>query len=115
MGSSDPSVSLPETKTYELPRSLEELRGPDHGVVVLPESVPLPSGGRDVDLGESGGAALAYRGVIAEGKVEDQVQVLNRGRLIEVWEELLLPRRARRMWERRFPELHATLKASEAG
>ncbi|MEA5454820.1 transcriptional regulator [Sinomonas sp. JGH33] len=111
MSGSDPRVFLRDVKPYEVPESLESLHGPVHGVVVLRHSVLWSPGGGEVDLDEAGGINLAYRAVIAEGKVADQVEVLNRGRLIEVWGELLLPRRARLMWEHRFPELKTSAAA----
>ena len=63
-----------------------------------------PGGGR-VDLDAEGGIGLAYRAVLTEGSVADQVSVMNRARLMSVWPELLLPRRVRELWEVRFPEL----------
>ena len=56
-------------------------------------------------LDEKGGVGLVYRAVVAEGAVADQAAILNRDRLVEVWPELLLPRRARELWETRFPRL----------
>ena len=111
MSDSDPRVFLRDVKPYEVPESLDQLHGPAHGVVVLRHSVLWSPGGGEVDLDEPGGVNLAYRAVIAEGKVEDQIQVLNRRKLIEVWGELLLPRRTRLMWEQRFPELKTTAAA----
>lgn len=73
----------------------------------LPHSVLWAPGDPTVDLDEPGGRELAYRAVLAEGTVEDLVQILNRDQLIVVWAELLLPHRLREMWEARFVELQS--------
>lgn len=98
-------VFFRNVKPYAVPESLDELRGPPGGVIELPHTVLWAPGGGRVDLDEEGGVGLAYRAVVAEGTVADQVAVLNRDRLSAVWQELLLPRRPRELWEARFPEL----------
>lgn len=98
-------VFFREIKPYAIVTDLGQLRGPAGGVVELSRSVRWAPGGRCVDLDEPGGRGLAYRAVLAEGTVEDLVQVLNRDQLVLVWPELLLPHRVREMWETRFPEL----------
>jgi len=40
--------------------------------------------------------------------VADQVTILNRSILLELWPELILSARVRNLWESRFPELTAT-------
>jgi hypothetical protein len=99
-------VFFRDVKLYEVPESLDDLRGPAGGVVELSHSVLWAPGGGGVDLDEPGGTAMAYQGVLAEGTVEDQVSILNRDRLIAVWPDLMLPLRVRQMWEGQFPELH---------
>jgi hypothetical protein len=94
-----------DIKPYELPESLDELHGPDHGSVSLRHSVRWAPGDGSVSLDTLGGIRIAYRAVIEEGRVEDQVAVLNAARLVQVWNELTLARRARQLWEDRFPEL----------
>lgn len=101
----DGRVFFRDVKPYEAPDSLEQLRGPASGVVELSHSVLWAPGGGRVDLDEPGGVGLAYRAVLAEGTVEDQVAVLNRQRLLEVWGDLMLPKRVRKLWDDRFPEL----------
>lgn len=96
-----------DVKPYELPQSLDELHGPDHGTVHLRHSVRWATGDGSVSVDTLGGIRLAYRAVIEEGHVEDQAAVLNPARLAQVWNELTLARRARELWEERFPELRA--------
>lgn len=102
-------VFFRDLKPYEAPESLDDLRGPECGVVELSHSVFWAPGGGRIDLDEPGGTAMAYQALLAEGTVADQVAVLNRERLIAVWSDLMLPRRVRELWEGRFEELrHAT-------
>ena len=111
---STPSSSPPEgrvhfrdVKPYAVVDSLDLLRGPAGGTVELSHSVLWAPGGDRVDLDEPGGTSMAYQAVLAEGKVEDLVHVLNRSRLITAWPQLMLPQRLRRLWEARFPELQS--------
>lgn len=98
-------VHFRNVKPYAVVDDLGQLRGPAGGVVEMSHSVLWAPGGGRVDLDEPGGTALAYQAVLAEGAVDDLVQVLNRGRLIAVWAELMLPARVRQLWELRFAEL----------
>lgn len=102
---------LRDVKPYEAPESLDDLKGPVGGVVELPHTVLWAPGGGCIDLDAEGGVSLAYRAVLAEGTVADQVAVVNRDRLVAMWPELLLPRRVRQLWEARFPELRAAVSA----
>lgn len=107
-------VFFRDVKPYAIVDNLDQLRGPAGGVVELSHSVLWAPGGPYVDLDEPGGRGLAYRAVLAEGTVEDLVQVLHRDQLVAVWPELLLPRRVRAMWEARFPELQPAPEAPAA-
>lgn len=98
-------VFFRDIKPYEAPDDLSELHGPAGGVVELSHSVLWAPGGGRVNLDEPGGIQMAYQALLSEGAVADQVAGLNRDRLIEVWPELMLPRRVRELWEGRFPEL----------
>lgn len=98
-------VYFRDVKPYEAPATLADLEGPPGGVVDLPHAVFWAPGSQRVDLDEPGGLAMVYQAVIGEGTVADQVRVLNRDRLREAWADLMLPRRARELWEDRFPEL----------
>lgn len=98
-------VYFRDIKPYEMPARLDDLSGPAGGVIELPHSVLWAPGGSCVDLDVPGGTMMAYQAVIGEGTVADQIRVLHRGRLMQVWVELMLPRRARALWEAQFPEL----------
>jgi len=98
-------VFFRDVKPYEVPDDLDTLQGPTGGEVVLSHSVLWSPGGGRVNLDRPGQRALAYRAVLSEGTVADQRAVLNKALLLEVWPDLMLPRRVREMWEARFPEL----------
>lgn len=100
----DKRVRFQDVKPYDAPERLDELRGPAHGTVQLPPWVywgPSPV----ANLDSVGDAIRAYQATIQEGRTVDQVQILNRDRLIELWPELHMPPRVRELWEGRFREL----------
>lgn len=104
--SHDPRVFYRDIKPYDAPARLEDLHGPGTGRVELPLHVywgPQPT----VDLDTVGGVVKAYQATLREGRVADQVELLNRDVLIRIWPELMLPDRVRELWEGRFPELTA--------
>ncbi len=91
---------------YETPSSLDALRGPAAGVVILPRTVywgPDPT----ADLDTRSGLHKAYRNLIREGTREVQEALLNPVLLRRVWPDLALPQRCRAQWESRFPDLRA--------
>ena len=98
---------MQDVKPYDAPANLDELRGPRNGTVVLPHWIywgPTPS----IDLSSEWSLIKGYQATIQEGRVIDQVQILNRDLLIAIWPELAMPQRVRQLWEERFPELAAT-------
>mgnify|MGYP001015265993 CR=1 FL=1 len=104
-------VFFRDVKPYDSPDRLDALKGPASGVVHLPHTVLWAPGDGRVDLDEEGGIGLVYRVMLAEGTAAEQAAIVNRDRLVEVWSDLLLPRRVRDLWENRFPELRAELPA----
>jgi hypothetical protein len=100
-------VFFRDVKPYEAPEDLAQLRGPSTGLLTLPGRVYwAPEPVIDLDV-RDGSENRAYRAVIAEGSAKDQIELLNRGLLVELWPRLVLPRRVRELWETRFPELTA--------
>lgn len=101
---SEERVFFRDIKPYEVPASLNDLRGPAAGSIELPHAVYWGPD-RRVDLDTVDGSVKAYQAVIREGTAEDQSQILNRDRLLGLWASLTLPDRVRLVWEERFPEL----------
>ncbi|MGW2324084.1 transcriptional regulator [Streptomyces sp. NPDC001155] len=89
-----------------LPSSLNELTGPEHGLVELPLHIAW-SGLRTLDLDLPRQRMSLYRTVLAEGMRDDLCRFLNRGILLELWPVLhkLISRAIKDVWEEAFPEL----------
>jgi hypothetical protein len=100
----DTRVFYRDIKPYDVPDQLEQLHGPRSGRMELPRNVYWGPEAV-VDLDTVGGVMKAYQAALREGRVIDQVELLNRDLLIEVWGDLMLPSRLRELWESRFPEL----------
>lgn len=94
-----------------LPRSLDELCGPQQGVVQLPLHVAW-SGLTSYDLDQPRQRMSLYSTVLHEGLHDDLVTLLNHDVLLELWPVLrtLVGRNVRTVWEDAFTEL-----ATEAG
>lgn len=100
----DTRVFYRDTKPYDVPERLDELHGPRSGRLELPVNVYWGPQAI-VDLDTLSGVVKAYQATLREGRVVDQVELINRELLREVWSELMLPDRVRVLWETRFPEL----------
>lgn len=94
-----------EIKPYAVPDSLEALRGPSSGLVTLPMWVYWAPGERTFDVGTRSGAKRAYVAVLSEGVLDEVCEVVNAQRLKQLWDAMVIPRRARALWEQQFPEL----------
>jgi len=97
-------VRFRDVKPYFRPDSLNDLRGPYSGNIVLRHSVRWVGDGT-ANLDTIGGVRMAYQALLAEGKVTDQIEGLNARKLVEVWPLLNLDRRVRDLWESKFPQL----------
>jgi hypothetical protein len=97
--------SYVESRPYTLPPALEELQGPDSGIVELPRSLAW-SGKRTYDAGDQQQAARMYKIVLEEAQQVDQLRrYVNGGLLRHLWRNMALARPVRKLWEQRFPEL----------
>jgi hypothetical protein len=92
-----------------LPRSLEDLAGPEHGVVQLPLHVAW-SGLTALDLDRPRQRMSLYRTVLHEGQRDDLTAYLNYSLLMSQWPVLrtLISPAISRAWEAAFPELAAS-------
>ncbi|WNB87680.1 transcriptional regulator [Glutamicibacter protophormiae] len=94
-------------KPYAVPDSLAELHGPASGFVELPHSLYWAPGSRRFNLDEDHGLKRVYVSALAEGTLADVQALVNANRLVEIWDDLILPTRVRDLWEDRFPSLTA--------
>lgn len=89
---------------YEKPSSLDDLRGPTEGIVtVSPRISSAPQ--RTFNLADPGMRRWLYEQTVRDGLAREQVAILNRAWLLNLWSELNLPARCRAEWELAFPEL----------
>jgi hypothetical protein len=96
--------SVADVKPYAVPVRLDDLQGPDHGMVTLPRDVAW-SGRREFDLDDEYDRAAMYKIVLEEGQEADQRRLLNRRLIRRDWRDLFPARQVRALWEDRFPEL----------
>jgi hypothetical protein len=105
-----PGVEHPYRIKYvrRLPDALEDLQGPQRGVVELPLTVAW-SGLRAFDLDQPRLRMGLYRTVLAEGMRDDLCRYLNAELLVYLWPVLrtLIGNTVRDVWEGAFPELRA--------
>lgn len=89
-----------------LPRSLDDLVGPDRGTVQLPLHVAW-SGMTVFEVEHAKRCIHMYQLVITEGQREDVTAYISRSLLVTHWPVLrkLLGRVIREVWESAFPEL----------
>ncbi|MPZ26137.1 MAG: transcriptional regulator [Micromonosporaceae bacterium] len=90
-----------------MPARLDDLQGPDRGVVTLPRDLAW-SGCRAFDLDDEYDRAAMYKIVLEEGQEADQRRLLNWRLLRRDWRNLIQARQVRALWENRFPELRHT-------
>ena len=91
-------------REYALPGTLDELAGPESGVVELPLELYWGPGGSRFDLGDRTMRRVAYQAVLQEGTADDIRAYVNRGHLVRDWPELFLPVVLAKQWQARFPE-----------
>jgi hypothetical protein len=110
MASSD--LVVPERRHYgdhrpypAPPARLANLTGPTEGTIELPITIDWGPK-RIYDMALDADRRVAYELVLQEAASTEQVsQYVNGEALTEVWQRLWLPRRVRRIWEERLPEL----------
>ena len=97
-----------DLRPYAIPDSLDELRGPAHGLITLPLSVYWGPRETPFHVDDDGDLIIAYSAIISNGTQDVQRSLVNENRLYRVWPLLSIDRfRVRPLWERRFPELCA--------
>lgn len=102
-------------KPYIVASSLDLLRGPTSGVVLLPRRLDW-SGAASYDLEAPGRIVDLYRTVLIEAtNVQDLNTYLDETILKRLWSYLWLPPALRAVWEERFLALAELSRLSAAG
>jgi hypothetical protein len=87
--------------------SLDELNGPEHGVVELPVRL-MWNPNRRFDLDDHDLLLWMYENVLREAIRRDELRQWINGRiLVQVWPELNLPNGVRKAWAARHPPLRS--------
>lgn len=105
-GQSGARFSYAETRPYVIVDSLDDLQGPDHGVMTLPHELAW-SGRTDFDLDDGYDRAAFYKIVLEEGIERHLAALLNSQLLVRHWAEINPARHVRARWEQRFTELRS--------
>ena len=103
---------MPEQRHYadhrpypDPPAQLADLTAPTAGTVELPLAMDWGPR-RSFDLGKEVDRRILYEVVLQEaGSTAEVARYVNGAALLEAWPRLWLPRRVRRAWEDRLPEL----------
>lgn len=86
----------------ELPRDLDELRGPTTGTIRLPLrlywSGPDPQN-VEWDLGVAQRRARLYEVLLREGGLDDQRELINGIELVRLWDVMYVPQHIRIAWQ----------------
>jgi hypothetical protein len=97
------------TRPIAVPDDIDELVGPQDGLVELPLRVDWTPR-RTYDLSKASSLRSLYETVLRFAvRVEDVTAFVNRSRLVATWRQLRVPARIRQVWEERFPELRASV------
>jgi hypothetical protein len=96
--------SYAEIRPYTVVESLDELRGPVHGILELLYQLAW-SGRRRFDLDDDYDRDAAYKIILEEGREEHFRRYLNARLLRRHWQEIRPARQVQALWEGRFPEL----------
>jgi hypothetical protein len=94
-----------DQRSYAVPESLADLRGPTSGQVTLDRWLDW-SGDSTYDLDDPGDLQVMYQTVLNQAATDaDLCRWLDGDTLRRLWPSLWLPARLRLLWQARFPEL----------
>ena len=95
----------PYAPSFVVADSLDKLRGPSRGQVVLPNRL-LWNRSRPFDLADGNRRRSLIRIVLREARtLQDLYDYIDHDSLITLWPSLGLPRQIAAAWEQKFPEL----------
>jgi transcriptional regulator with XRE-family HTH domain len=100
------SVTGARGRVFQVPDRLSSL--PPHqalATVALPLSLNWSQPGREYRLRDRSERARVYEAVLREGDAQDVLTFIDGTLLVDLWDELVLPRDLRSAWESLIPEL----------
>ena len=100
-------VRFRDVKPYEIVDSLDELRGPAEGLVILPVTVYWSGPFDTFDVADRDERVLVYSAALSNGQRDDIARFVNRDLLIQESPFLTIDSRVVYLWAGRFPELAA--------
>lgn len=94
------TVATARGRTVNVPDALPRLTASEAlATVVLPLHLNWSDRGRSFNLADRRQRARAYEVVLREGMPEDILAYIDGALLVDLWQELTLPREVRRAWE----------------
>lgn len=88
-----------EAQVPAIPENLDDGDRPEaSGVVVLPPHIRWSGSERRYDLSVRRDRARVYEQILLEGTEEDVRRIIDVDELIDLWDELVIPRHVRRAW-----------------
>jgi len=100
-------VRFRDVKPYDIVDSLDELRGPRGGSVILPVTVYWSGPYDAFDFADKDDRVLVYSAVLSNGRREEISEFVNRDLLLEEWPYLTIDSRVVDLWTSKFPEIAA--------
>jgi hypothetical protein len=112
LGGAPPGSRYADQRPYVVAGSLDDLRGPTAGTVVLDNWLDW-SGRARYQLANPRRLAAMYETVLREAvATDDLARWLNGPTLVDIWADLVLPAQVRQLWQTRFPVLAAMREAA---
>lgn len=100
-------IRFRDIKPYDIVDSLEDLRGPAHGVIEPEEHRLKPIGRTQVDIDDDGDCLEMYGEALTDCTADVIAQYVNKERLLELFPHLRLDDRVFDLWRGTFPEIAA--------
>lgn len=100
-------IRFRDIKPYDIVDSLDDLRGPAHGVIT-PQRLSLkPIGRTTVNIDDDRDCSEMYRAALTDCSADVIAQYVNKDRLLELFPHLRLDDRVFDLWRGKFPEIAA--------
>ena len=98
-------IRFRDLKPYYTVDSLDDLEGPERGMITLPVSIFWSSKHSTFNMDDSADRHQAYSALLSNAQAPQLRQFVNRERLVEDWAAIGLDQRIVDLWNSRHPEL----------